>query len=138
MSSLFGGLGGRRFVHCEAPRETVNGHEQIEFGTPAVIAPAREALDTKRLEDFVALRSSRECRPIGDGESPQRTVPSGSAFRQLSGAIKLAFLDHPLMRLGGAFDPVLEVIALRRQKLRDLIDAAAPTTGAGRRRRVID
>jgi hypothetical protein len=38
--------------------------------------------------------------------------------------IKLTFLGHPFVRLGGTFDLVLEVVALRRQKLRDLIDAA--------------
>jgi hypothetical protein len=53
-----------------------------------------------------------------------------------SDAIKLAFLGHPLMRLTGTFNLVLEVIAFGRQQLRDLIDAAG--TRAERSRCVID
>src|SRR5262249_16929596 len=45
----------------------------------------------------------------------------------LADAIKLAFLGHSLMRLSGALDSVLKLVAFRWQKLRDLIDAAADT-----------
>src|SRR5947207_1089364 len=38
-------------------------------------------------------------------------------------AVELAFFDHPLVRLVGAFDSVLVVIALGRQELCDLVDA---------------
>ena len=38
-------------------------------------------------------------------------------------AAELAFLDDPLVRLAGAFDPVLAVITLGRQELYDFIDA---------------
>jgi len=51
-----------------------------------------------------------------------------SEFRHI-GAIELAFLGHPLMRLSGAFDLVLKVVAFGRQKSRNLIDAAR-TAGA--------
>src|SRR5262249_25895633 len=54
----------------------------------------------------------------------------------LSDAIKLAFFGHPLVRLRGTFDLVLEVIAFGRQQLRDLIDAAR-TARAEQPRRVI-
>jgi hypothetical protein len=51
------------------------------------------------------------------------------AFPKLCG-IELTFLGHPLVRLGGTFDLVLKVVALGRQKLRDLIDAARTATDA--------
>jgi hypothetical protein len=42
-------------------------------------------------------------------------------------AIELAFLDHPLMQFGGAFNLVLKVVAFGRQKSRYLIDACRST-----------
>lgn len=42
----------------------------------------------------------------------------------LCGATELAFFRYALVRLGGTFDLVLEVPAIGRQELRDLIDAA--------------
>jgi len=37
----------------------------------------------------------------------------------LSSAIKLAFLDYPLMRLASTFNLILKIVAFGRQKLRD-------------------
>jgi hypothetical protein len=45
----------------------------------------------------------------------------------ISGAIKLAFLDHPLMRLGSTFNLILEVVAFGWQKLRDMAYFVAAT-----------
>jgi hypothetical protein len=45
----------------------------------------------------------------------------------LYSVIKLAFFPYPIVRVGGTFDLVLEVVALGRQELRDLIDARALT-----------
>src|SRR5215468_8827977 len=54
----------------------------------------------------------------------------------LSDAIQLTFFGHPLMRLRGTFNLVLEVVAFGRQQLCDLIDAAR-TARAKQPRRVI-
>jgi len=54
----------------------------------------------------------------------------------LSDAIKLAFFGHPLVRLRGTFNLILEVVAFGRQQLRDLIDAAGAAR-AEQSRRVI-
>jgi hypothetical protein len=56
---------------------------------------------------------------------------------RLSDEIKLAFFRHPLMRFGGAFDSILEVVAFGRQELRDFIDRAH-RGNAERSRCVID
>ena len=47
-------------------------------------------------------------------------------------AVELALLDDPLVRFVGALDAILAVVAFRRQKLRDFVDAAclAATMGA--------
>jgi hypothetical protein len=46
----------------------------------------------------------------------------------LCGVNKLTFFSHPFMRLGGTFDPVMELASFGRQKFRDLINTAR--TGA--------
>src|SRR6516165_7749071 len=50
-------------------------------------------------------------------------------------AIQLAFLDDPFVRIIGIFNPVLVVVALGWQELRDLINAVrtAATEGSGRK-----
>ena len=45
----------------------------------------------------------------------------------VSGSIELAFRSYPLMRLIGAFDAILKVAALGRQKARYRIDAVRHT-----------
>jgi len=50
---------------------------------------------------------------------------------RLSGAIELAFLSHPLMRLSDTFNLILEIVTFGLQKLRDFIDAV-PTANAER------
>jgi len=46
-------------------------------------------------------------------------------------AIELALLDDPLVRLGGALDAVLPIIAFAGEDLRDLVDAARPAAAIG-------
>ena len=46
-----------------------------------------------------------------------KSLPSRSA-------IKLAFFDNPLVRLGRPFDPIVEIIAFGRPELRDLVNMA--------------
>src|SRR5439155_4919673 len=53
-------------------------------------------------------------------------------------AVELAFLDEPLVRLVGAFDAVLAVVAFGRQELRDLVGATAPAAPAIRTGRKVD
>jgi hypothetical protein len=62
-------------------------------------------------------------------QQPKATVPRSR------NAIQLAFLDDPLVRFIGIFNPVLVVIALGWQELRDLINAVrtAATEGPGRK-----
>jgi hypothetical protein len=52
---------------------------------------------------------------------------------QLCNAIQLAFLDYPLVRFAGIFNPILAVIAFGWQELRDPINVvrAAATEGSG-------
>jgi hypothetical protein len=45
--------------------------------------------------------------------------------------MQVAFLGYPLMRPGSAFNVILEIVTLWRQKLRVRIDGA-PTDGAER------
>src|SRR6266850_632764 len=59
--------------------------------------------------------------------SPARGAPQRPSGR----AVELAFLDDSLMRLVGALDAVLAVVALGRQELRDLVDAADPAAAIG-------
>src|SRR5262249_16327344 len=54
---------------------------------------------------------------------------------RLSGAIKLAFLSHPLMRLGSTFNLILKIVAFGWQKLGHFI-YAPPTTPTERPCRV--
>src|SRR3974390_3341273 len=65
--------------------------------------------------------------------SPSRQ-PSAAVPRSPN-AIQLAFLDDPLVRFIGIFNPVRVVIALGWQELRDLINAVctAATEGTGRK-----
>ena len=56
---------------------------------------------------------------------------------RLALAIELAFFRHPLERLAGALDPILMLIAFRRQKLDDLERSARAET-AKRAGRVAD
>jgi hypothetical protein len=47
-------------------------------------------------------------------------------------SVELAFFDYSLMRLGSAFDPILEFITFGRQELRDCIRATfGGTEGPG-------
>src|SRR6516164_437807 len=65
--------------------------------------------------------------------SPSRQ-PSAAVPRSRN-AIHLAFLDDPLVRFIGIFNPILVVIAFGRQELRDLINTVrtAATEGSGRK-----
>jgi hypothetical protein len=54
-------------------------------------------------------------------------------FRRLCNAIQLAFLHYPLVRFTRALNPILKIIAFRRQQLHDLIDTVGATTAEGSR-----
>jgi len=58
-----------------------------------------------------------------------------AAIPRSRNAIQLAFLDHPLVRFIGIFNPVLVVIAFGRQELRDFVNAVrtAATERSGRK-----
>ena len=66
---------------------------------------------------------------ISTSRQPSAAVPRSS------NAIQLAFLDDPLVRFIGIFNPVLVVIAFGWQELRDFISAArtATTERSGRK-----
>ena len=53
--------------------------------------------------------------------------------RDLQIALEFAFLDDPLMRLVGALDAILTIIAFGRKQLCDLVDAACRATAIGPR-----
>jgi hypothetical protein len=58
--------------------------------------------------------------------------PSAAALRSFD-TKQLAFLDDPLVRFAGIFNPVLTIVAFGRQELRDLINAVRTATTEGAR-----
>src|SRR5664279_4605421 len=64
--------------------------------------------------------------PFDGGEI--ETASPGRA-RDRSGDVELTFLGHPLESLGRVLDPVLAVVAVRRQQPDHLIGAAGGRTG---------
>ena len=77
---------------------------------------------------FVSVRVS--ARPdVGVGKLaylPEQ--PQAMRGRDLQIALEFAFLDDPLMRLVGALDAILTIIAFGRKQLRDLVHAACRAT----------
>ena len=77
---------------------------------------------------FVSVRVN--ARPdIGVGKLaylPEQ--PQAMRGRDLQIALEFAFLDDPLMRLVGALDAILTIIAFGRKQLCDLVDAACRAT----------
>src|SRR5262245_54334274 len=78
---------------------------------------------------FVSVRVS--ARPdVGVGKLahlPEQ--PQAMRGRDLQIALEFAFLDDSLMRLVGALDAILTIIAFGRKQLCDLVDAACRATG---------
>ncbi len=77
---------------------------------------------------FVSVRVS--ARPdVGVGKLaylPEQ--PQAMRGRDLQIALEFAFLDDPLMRLVGALDAILTIIAFGRKQLCDFVDAACRAT----------
>ena len=87
---------------------------------------ARERVRRSLDQDFPQDRQLTLSRPHENENGPDCGPVSMRSFDRigLAFAIELAFFRHTLERLTGAFDPILMLVAFRRQQFDDLERAA--------------